>query len=276
MAQINSSGQVYVLNGFLTVSNPNGQYLATGSPVLLAGSMTCPASSFDTQGFTPPTSAMGVVVIGRNGILNKRISIQNGPNNVPVFDANVNEIGQIEGVFAGGNTTGCSITITDLGGGAETFDVYWCFDVPNPGLVLTPQGSVGILPSGAGIESVITNRRVPVRLGDDYIGMQNIGLAIGTSQSGTLIAAPGAAFKLVIWHITGGLVASAASGLRFSDSVSGTRIFDIFTATVLSDNHSYGGLALPANHGISYSSDANCSVAEIGVWYTTELAQVVG
>lgn len=273
--QINNSGQIYVANGLLTVSTPNGTYLATGSPITSAGSFTCPGGGHLIQSFTPPVPTMGLIISGRNGISNKQILVVAGPGAVGVLDCAPNQVGQVLATFPGSLTAGCTVTIIDLGGGTEIFDFYWMYNIPNYGQLGQGGNNNLQVPLGVGQYGLITNNRVPVRIGDDSQNIQESHVSSTTTGSGTLIAAPGVGISLVLWEssVTAtstvvGAYAVITDGavnlnLRGAQNDSNYRSHNVF----------HGGRKMPPNTGLNYFNNG-CFGASFDMYYSTEV-QVV-
>lgn len=270
MPAIAASGQVFILNGALTVSaGPNG-YLATGSPVLFNATLAVGASGTFNGNFNPPPNAMGLLFIGRLDLASKFIGVTNTATGQQYLSQSVNSVSQIMAILPGGTVPTVTVTVVDHSGNAETIDTYWVFNVPQAGMV-TPGGFGAFsLPPNYGNYEVITNTDLFSRLGTRGQYPQFANASFAGTGSNALVSAPGVGRHLVIWESqvhnfnVGGrsfvLISLGSLWLNINDKNTDSGVTHVV----------HGGLALPSNTGIGYTFASQGGNGDAWVAYTTE------
>jgi hypothetical protein len=266
---IAASGQVYILNGQLTVTSGPGGYLATGSPLVYAGSLYVVNPTTGTINLPIPAGARALIIQGANGIINNTIVVQ-GATSAAFY---------LAGVFKGSTWAAAQLAVgidTNVilsivpHGYTENFYYYWAFNLDDFGQWMMPgNGGLPKATMNYGKNSVITNPRVPVRIGADNADPSIIQTSYNGNAAAVLLTAPGAGQTLVLWRYNIRYVANAAGYFSLLDTNNSNVIGEVYGNASQSKSENLNGLRLSSNNGltVTYSLAFNSTIT---VYYTVE------
>jgi hypothetical protein len=270
MPAIAASGQVYVLNGAITVNSGAGGYLATGSPLMYITAVVCPIG-VTNHTFTIPSGARAIVMNSARSLNKCAISAYGASSLLNCLFVTSNGSGPLAAQLPTGTDTQVTVQVTNSDIGSQTLYFWWAFSLDDYGATSLNQANTYRPPLGYGKYSMIANDRVPTRFGDDSQDPSRANFGCLNTGSGTIIAAPGVGYSLVLWETAFLLIPNAATGIITIND--GTFNWDFIASN--SDAKTvttvHGGIRMPTNTGLtcSYFNCANLSQAQIK--YTVEL-----
>jgi len=271
MPAIAASGQIYVLNGALSVQSVNGQYLATGSPLTFIGGFPAPVGP-TVKTYTIPTGARALIINSTQSLKSIAISAYGTVSLVPALFATSNGSGPLACQIPEGLDTQITISVTNNSGATQDMYLWWSYSLDDYGSTSLVAANNYRPPLGLGKYSMIGNDRVPMRLGDDSQDPQS---ALATSatpnSSGTLIAAPGAGYTLVIWQSNMRCVAAGGEADLAIQDTANQPINWITTNSFEESNMVHGGLRIGNNLGLLWIAANFIGSALFAARFTTEL-----
>ena len=268
MAQINNAGQVYVANGVVNINTSNGQYLAVGNPLVYVGSEAAPIGN-TTFNFVLPVGVRSIIINDADSMANIGFYIYGHQSNILYGSVDSKGTGPMAIHLPPGPDTSIDVTIVNRSASADTVYIWWSFSIDDFGFSALNDSNGPHVPSSYGAYSVITNRRVPVRFGDDVQPMQVALLGPITAAGGTLvIASPGAGNSIVLWQSSIRNVGTGNSEIVDSGGVL-VNTTDANSVGRSSNTVVHGGLKIRDNSSINLSTDGGTFI-QCSIWYTVE------
>jgi hypothetical protein len=271
MPAIAASGQVYVLNGAITVTSGSGGYLATGSPLMYIQSLVCPIG-VTSHTFTIPSGARAIVMNSARSLTKCAISAYGASTLLNCLFVTSNGSGPLAAQLPTATDTQVTVQITNGDVGSQTLYFWWAFSLDDYGSTSLNQANTYRPPLGYGKYSMIANDRVPVRLGDDSQDPQSaLATSVTPNSSGTLIAAPGAGNTLVIWQSNMRCVAAGGEADLAIQDTNNQPLNWITTNSFNFSNMVHGGIRLGNNVGLIWVAANFIGSALFACRFTTEV-----
>jgi len=267
---IAASGQVYVLNGQLTVTaGPNG-YLATGSPAVYIDKYVVTTTTQTLINLILPSGVRGIAFVSNQSLNKINVDIR-GHQTVLTY---INELfnGSTWGLcqLSSGIDVSIDITLQNNSSIDDTVYFYWVYNLDDFGQWSFPLGQMAKPPLLYGKNTVITNNRVPVRIGDDGLGLNYADAILTSTGTAVLIAAPGAGAQLFIWLVNLTTVNSLPTEGIIRTSSTFQKVIHLSSSAQSSITKQLGGHPLPVGEGLQlYYPIGNLSL-EASVYYTVE------
>ncbi|HEY1646050.1 MAG TPA: hypothetical protein VGF75_06865 [Candidatus Saccharimonadales bacterium] len=270
MPAISASGQVYVLNGALSVQSVGGQYLATGSPLSFIGGFAAPVG-VTTKTYTIPSGARSIIIDSPQSLNKVALNIYGTTTLLEALFVSSNGSGPLAAQLPDAGDLTVTVTVTNNSGTTQDMYLYWGFSLDDYGTTSLVAANSYRPPYGIGKYSMITNARTPVKFGDDSQDPQRAtATSVTQNGSGVLVAAPGAGYSLVVWQSSVYCVGTAQCDALITDSA-GNVLNRCDTLSIAFSNVVHGGIRLPTNTGISWYSDNFITQSVFTVWFTSEI-----